>query len=82
MIENILKTFLVGLVEDKDSVQVSLENDEKKVYVHVKVANQDIGRVIGKNGKVINALTTIIHSITYKDQPRKKYIIRINEGQR
>jgi uncharacterized protein len=52
--------FLVkALVEEPDEVEVEeLEEDGDLVY-EVTVADGDLGRVIGKNGRVANAIRTI-----------------------
>ena len=47
-----------GLVEDKDAVQVTvdpLREDGTTVY-HLKVAEADMGRVIGKQGRIAKAI--------------------------
>ena len=55
-----LLEFLVkALVEDPDAVEVEeLEEDGDLVY-EITVADGDLGRVIGKNGRVANAIRTI-----------------------
>lgn len=55
-----LLEFLVkSLVEDPDAVEVEeLEEDGDLVY-EISVADEDLGRVIGKGGRVANAIRTI-----------------------
>ncbi|HKZ14740.1 MAG TPA: KH domain-containing protein [Solirubrobacterales bacterium] len=55
-----LLEFLVkALVEDPDAVEVEeLEEDGDLVY-EISVADGDLGRVIGKGGRVANAIRTI-----------------------
>lgn len=55
-----LLEFLVkALVEDPEAVQVEeLEEDGDLVY-EISVAEEDLGRVIGKGGRVANAIRTI-----------------------
>jgi uncharacterized protein len=55
-----LLEFLVrALVEDPDAVEVEeLEEDGDLVY-EISVAEDDLGRVIGKGGRVANAIRTI-----------------------
>lgn len=82
MIEEILTTLIQGLVENPQSVSVASHDEGKIVKINVVVDNADIGRVIGKDGKITNALSVIINAIMHKTEPNKKYIIKINEGQR
>ena len=44
-----LKTIIIGLVDDKEAVEVSEKNNEQSVVLEVKVAESDMGKVIGKN---------------------------------
>lgn len=55
-----LLEFLVrALVEDPDSVEVEeLEEDGDLIY-EITVADEDLGRVIGKGGRVANAIRTV-----------------------
>ena len=39
-----------SLVEDKDAVKVTIEENDDETVVRVSVADEDMGRVIGKNG--------------------------------
>ena len=62
-----LLTFLVkALVEDENSVEVTKEEDEKTLTYHVKVASNDIGKVIGKSGKTANSIRTVMKSVCSK----------------
>ena len=55
-----LVEFIVkSLVEDADAVEVFVEEDSKDVNVLVKVAENDLGKVIGKGGKVANSIRTV-----------------------
>lgn len=55
-----LLEFLVrALVEDPDAVEVEeLEEDGDLIY-EISVAEEDLGRVIGKGGRVANAIRTV-----------------------
>ena len=53
-----------GLVEDKDAVQVTvdpLREDGTTVY-HLKVAEADMGRVIGKPGRIAKAIRVVVRA--------------------
>ena len=53
-----------GLVEDKDAVQVTvdpLREDGTNVY-HLKVAEADMGRVIGKQGRIAKAIRVVVRA--------------------
>ena len=53
-----------GLVEDKNAVQVTvdpLREDGTTVY-HLKVAESDMGRVIGKQGRIAKAIRVVVRA--------------------
>lgn len=48
------------LVDYPDEVSVDVEEKGNLVLIEVSVANNDTGRVIGRRGKVINAISTVL----------------------
>lgn len=69
LVEYIVKS----LVENKDAVSVAIEESEEETIVRVNVADEDMGRVIGKNGKVASSIRTIVKSFAGKDR-RKTFV--------
>ena len=53
-----------GLVEDKDAVKVTVDepNEENVTVYHLTVAENDMGRVIGKQGRIAKAIRTIMRA--------------------
>lgn len=53
-----------GLVEDKDAVQVTVDpaRDDGTVVYHLKVAEADMGRVIGKQGRIAKAIRVVMRA--------------------
>ncbi|MCL4562887.1 MAG: KH domain-containing protein [Chloroflexi bacterium] len=49
-----------SLVDDPTQVQVNQSRDVGKVHLELRVAKEDMGRVIGKNGRVANALRILL----------------------
>lgn len=68
--EEILRTIVESLVENKDQVQISRIDDEKGTLLQVKVANEDMGRIIGKQGRIAKAIRTVMKSITAKENKK------------
>ena len=66
--EEILKTIIENLVENKEEVKVTRIDDEKGILLKVKVAQSDMGKVIGKQGKVAKAIRVIMKSVTSNEQ--------------
>ncbi len=62
--EQLLVNIARGLVEDKDAVTVTADeaNAEGVVVYHLSVAADDMGRVIGKQGRIAKAIRTVIRA--------------------
>lgn len=77
-IETLIRTIVEPLVEhpaDFDIQQV--ETDDFMEY-HLLLHPEDIGRVIGRKGRVIRAIRTIVYSIRNQNQKRPRIIV--NDG--
>ena len=62
--EELLVTIAKGLVEDKDAVSVTADkpDEEGTIVYHLHVAEQDMGRVIGKQGRIAKAIRTVMRA--------------------
>ena len=49
-----------SIVEDPDAVEVEEEQDGDWVVYHLYVADNDMGKVIGKQGRIANAMRTLL----------------------
>ncbi len=60
--EQLLLNIARGLVVDKDSVRITADevNEEGVVVYHLTVAPDDMGRVIGKQGRIAKAIRTVV----------------------
>ena len=63
-----------SLVKDPDSVSVKqFETEENEVSIEVVVSEDEAGNIIGKSGKTINSIRTILQASSYlKDNKRVK----------
>lgn len=60
-LNDFIKFIVTNIVTNKDKVEVTVMEDFPGSYtVHIKVAPEDRGRVIGKKGNTINALRSIV----------------------
>lgn len=74
--ENLVKYIVDSLVVNVDDVKVSTEQDGDVTIVRVNVNSGDVGRVIGKNGKVATSIRTIVKSASNKTG--KRYVVKID----
>ncbi|MDE6004058.1 MAG: KH domain-containing protein [Oscillospiraceae bacterium] len=62
--KELLYAIVVGLVEDTSAIEITQDepNDEGVIVFHLRVAENDMGRVIGKQGRIAKAIRTIMRS--------------------
>jgi len=75
--DKLLKFVVSSLVENQEVVEVEQTEDEKTITFKVKVAADDLGRVIGKNGKTAASIRTIMKSVGGKT--RKKVFVKFED---
>ena len=63
--------------DNKSAVEYKTEENEDAVVVTVLLDASDMGKVIGKQGKIAKALRTLVRSLTPRDS--KKYVVDIKE---
>ncbi|AET70093.1 putative RNA-binding protein (contains KH domain) [Desulfosporosinus orientis DSM 765] len=59
-----------ALVDQTDQVLVVQTETEKSVHLQLTVAPEDMGKVIGKQGKIANAIRTLVKAAAVKDGRR------------
>ena len=64
-----------ALVDHPDEVVVTETENAKSIVLELKVAQDDMGKVIGKQGRIAKALRTVVKSAASKDD--KKVIVEI-----
>lgn len=73
LIEYIVK----ALVSDKDSVRVEVDSNENETVIHVFTAENEMGKIIGKGGRIAQSIRTIAKSTSGRD--RKKVFVKFGE---
>ena len=73
--KEILETIVLNIVENKNNVEVLEKIEETTIVYEVKVEKEDMGKIIGKQGKV--AIRTLIKSIGAKE--KKKIVVKFVE---
>ena len=64
MMKDLLITIASALVEDNTAVEVTVDepNEENVVVYHLHVGSEDMGRVIGKQGRIAKAIRTVMRA--------------------
>ena len=64
---NVLEYLVKSVVENPDDVEVEVVERQGSVALEVTVAEGDMGRVIGRRGRVANSIRTIVRAAASKD---------------
>jgi len=64
---NVLEHIVKSVVEKPDEVEIQVENNEKETTLAVKVGEGDMGRVIGRRGRIANAIRTVTRAAAVRD---------------
>jgi predicted RNA-binding protein YlqC (UPF0109 family) len=77
--QHLVQTIVTALVDYPEAVEVRQLDGETTRILEVRVAPQDIGKVIGRQGRNIAALRTLLHAVGAKE--RKHTLLEIVEDQ-
>ena len=70
--------YVVGqFAEDKENVEYTVKEKDRVIEVTVVLSPSDMGKVIGKQGKIAKAMRTIVRAATPSSS--KKYAVEIRE---
>jgi predicted RNA-binding protein YlqC (UPF0109 family) len=65
--QSVLEMLVTSLVDDPESVQIDADERRGTVKLEVRVGPDDMGRVIGRRGRVANAIRTVVRAAATKD---------------
>lgn len=70
--KELLLTIAKGLVEEPQQVSVTQDeaNEEGTVVYHIHVAENDMGRIIGKQGRIAKAIRTVARSAAIRSNEK------------
>jgi hypothetical protein len=76
-IKNLIKFVVETFAEKKDEIEYEFEEKDTVIEVTVKLDPSDMGKVIGKQGKIAKALRTLVSASTPRGA--KRYAVEIKE---
>lgn len=68
--KEVLETIINTLVSDKESVSINQVDGEQSIIFEVKVAENDMGKIIGKQGTIAKSIRTIMKAVASKENKR------------
>lgn len=73
--KELVEVIAKALVDDPDSVAVSERQDGRTTVIEVRVAESDMGKVIGKQGRIVKAIRSVVKAAAAKED--KKVVVDI-----
>ena len=70
--KELLTAIVSGLVEKPEEITVTVDepNEEGVVYYHIHVAEDDMGRVIGKQGRIAKAIRIVMRAAANRNNEK------------
>ena len=66
----LLETIVKSLVEKPDEVQITENHGEYSMLIELRVSQDDMGKVIGKQGRIARAIRTILKAASVKENKK------------
>ncbi|HYP30205.1 MAG TPA: KH domain-containing protein [Blastocatellia bacterium] len=76
-VKDVIEAIAKALVDTPDEVAVKVVDGEATTVLELKVAPQDLGKVIGKQGRTARAMRTILRAAGMKQ--KKRFVLEILE---
>jgi predicted RNA-binding protein YlqC (UPF0109 family) len=78
MMKDAVELIVKHLVREAESVDVrEVERDRSTSVIEIRVAQPDVGKIIGRQGRTVKALRSLLHAAGEKQ--RKRYVLEIVE---
>ena len=61
--KEVLETIIKNLVDNQEAVEVKEVEGEKNIIFEVKVAEEDFGKIIGRQGKIAQSIRTVMKAV-------------------
>ncbi len=75
MMKELVEVIAKSLVDHPEEVVVTEKETDKAIVVELKVASDDMGKVIGKQGRIAKSIRTVVKAAATKDD--KKVVVEI-----
>jgi predicted RNA-binding protein YlqC (UPF0109 family) len=73
--KELVRVIATSLVDHPEEVVVTEKETDKAIIIELKVAPEDMGKVIGKQGRIAKSIRTVVKAAATKDE--KKVVVEI-----
>ena len=71
--KEVLETIIKNLVDSPETIEIKEVEGEKSIIFEVKVAEEDMGKIIGRQGKIAQSIRTVMKAVANRKD--KKIIV-------
>ncbi|SFL97865.1 hypothetical protein SAMN04487943_1062 [Gracilibacillus orientalis] len=68
--KSLIETIVEPLVDHPDAIDVREKEEENKIVYHLHVHENDVGKVIGKNGRIAKSVRTVVYAAGMKSNKK------------
>lgn len=72
--KDLIETIVKPLVDFPDDVHVNVHEEDSRVTYQLSVNKTDMGKVIGKQGRIAKALRTVVYAAASSSQQKKTFL--------
>ncbi|MDR1017188.1 MAG: KH domain-containing protein [Lachnospiraceae bacterium] len=65
--KELVEVIVKSLVDNQDAVEINEKQEDDQIVVEVRVAQEDMGKVIGKKGRIAKAIRSVVKAAAIKD---------------
>lgn len=69
-ISQLVREIVKCLIDKPEEINIKEEHGDRTIVLNISVAKEDVGKIIGKNGKIVSAIRSICENIAAKNQKR------------
>ena len=73
--DKLVKFIAESLVDKPDEVRIVVKEEEQSTIIELSVAPEDMGKVIGKQGRIAKAIRTVVKAASARED--KRYVVEI-----
>lgn len=71
--KELIETIVMALVDHPEEVRITEDEQENAITYHLSVHSEDMGKVIGKQGRIAKAIRTVVHAAS-SNQTKRIYL--------
>ncbi|MDQ0215100.1 putative RNA-binding protein YlqC (UPF0109 family) [Oikeobacillus pervagus] len=69
--KDLILAIVKPLVDDPENVRVNIRHEDERTVYQVSVHKEDVGKIIGKHGRVVKSIRTIVNAVASSQQKGK-----------